>query len=107
LLPPSLSLPLTLRARQSALPPTFRRSASHASWRNHRCPRTLLASWERPPRLASIQGKPHPDAAPLLLLAAFLPLSSAATAACGGINPYTPTAKLGLAWIDGFSPPKR
>jgi hypothetical protein len=26
---------------------------------------------------------------------------------CGGINPYTPTAKLGLAWIDGFSPPKR
>ncbi|XP_066327885.1 U1 snRNP-associated protein usp106-like [Miscanthus floridulus] len=26
---------------------------------------------------------------------------------CGGINPYTLTAKLGLARIDGFSPPER
>ena len=26
--------------------------------------------------------------------------------ACGGINPYTLTAKLGLARIDGFGPPK-
>ena len=26
---------------------------------------------------------------------------------CGGINPYTLTAKLGLAWIDRFSPPER
>ena len=26
---------------------------------------------------------------------------------CGGINPYTLTAKLGLARIDGFGPPER
>ena len=26
---------------------------------------------------------------------------------CGGINPYTLAAKLGLARIDGFSPPER
>ena len=25
---------------------------------------------------------------------------------CGGINPYTLTAKLGPAWIGGFGPPK-
>ena len=28
-------------------------------------------------------------------------------AVCGGINPYTLTAKFGLARIDGFSPPER
>ena len=26
---------------------------------------------------------------------------------CGGINPYTLTAKLGLAWIDGSGPSER
>ena len=25
---------------------------------------------------------------------------------CGGINPYTLTAKIGPAWISGFGPPK-